>query len=150
MQAALPCAALVLGACAREKQNDCPTEQELQQCIDRVAAKGQTFSWDSCLPYSEPSQITGIHIRDFEQNVFLEGATAVPAQPWSTFPVPHVKLDLERPARTDAEGRKLATVSRLRFTGRRPLCVATPEESWLMVDKVLSEEIIESKPSEFQ
>ena len=146
----VPSAAALLAACAQDAPVDCPEYfTNVDECVDQATKDDDGFTWDECLPYSEPTVIVGLFAQDFEHNVFWEGPNADLEEVWS-HPYPATRLQLDRPLKADAEGMQLATITRLRFVGRRPLCIVTTGESWLMVDEILSEEVIETTPSQFQ
>ena len=104
--------------------------------------------WDKCIPYSEPVTISGLYAEDFEYNVFLEGPFADQKDPWET-PLFATKLDWDHDRHKGPDGKKLATVSRVTFVGRRPLCSLLPDEQWIIVDQLIDEEIVQSRTSDF-
>ena len=135
-----------LSACENGTPVDCrAVYRKIPQCLDRAASDGSKFRWDECIPYSRHVIISGVWASAFEFNEFREGAFADQSDPWHVADV-STRLDLDRPAHKNAAGENIGTVSQISFIGRRPLCVVTPEESWLIVDRVLSEEVIATAP----
>lgn len=150
---ALMSAAISVAACEQDKPIDCrEVYRELDACVETVLSEANDadFAIDQCLPYSEPITITGLFVEDFEYNVFLEGPYAHQTDPWE-IPLFETKLlwGRERERHEGPDGKKLATVSRVTFEGRRPLCKALPDEQWIIVDRLIEEEIVRSRPSEF-
>ena len=142
-------ATLSVAACGQSEALDCrEAYRELDACAEKVLAGGGEFQWDQCLPYSAPLIITGLFAHDFEYNVFLEGPYADQRDPWET-PLFASKLAWDHDLHKGADGKQLATVSRVTFEGRRPLCLALPDEQWIIVDRLIEEEVVQSRPSAF-
>ncbi len=88
--------------------------------------------------------MTGRFAQAFEHNQFWEGPFSVQPDPWE-IPTVGTKLHIERPPLATEIGERVGTVSEITFEGRRPLCVVMTEEVWLMVDRIISEEIVSTQ-----
>ena len=140
---------LWVAACGQNKPLDCrEVYRELDVCFEQEMSAGGQLKLDKCLPYSDPVTITGLYAHDFEYNVFLEGPYADQQDPWEV-PLFTSKLLWDHDLHKGADGKHLATVSRVTFEGRRPLCLALPDEQWIIVDRLIEEEVVQSRPSDF-
>ena len=148
----LPAAALLalaLAGCGKAPPPDCAAvTRQWPACFDKHRDDFRAFLMN-CIPYDEPERIAGSWVRDFEFEQFYEGQAIPFDQAWQFRPRT-VTLLADVPVPRDAQGRLLASVSWVEFEGRRPLCDAIPQESTLIVDRVLSERIVEARLSEWQ
>lgn len=146
---ALALAAIAFSNCASSEPVDCRVVQaQMPACLERFADRGGRAFLVGCQPYSEPQRIAGTFVEDFEFNEFFEGRRVSPDRAWQ-FPERSTRLDIERPLHLDAAGNPMAIVTYLVFEGRRPLCDLIPEERWLIVDRIVSEQPIQVRQSEW-
>lgn len=115
-------------------------------CLDGFADKDGRAFLIGCQPYSETQRIAGTFAEDFEFNEFIEGSKISANEAWQ-IRERSTKLDIEQPLHLDTDGNPKAIVTYLVFDGRRPLCDLIPEERWLIVDRIVSEEPIELRRS---
>ena len=148
----LPATALIglaLAGCSDAPPADCQTAiREWPQCFDRYRDRPRAF-FLNCIPYAAPERMAGSWARDFEFEEFYENQT-IPLAQAIRFRPRSVRLLLDAPLHRDANGTLQASVSWIEFEGRRPVCDIIPEERMIVVDRVVSERIVEIRPSEWQ
>ncbi len=142
--AGLALSSLILAGCAPAQPLDCKAvARQMLQC---TANKGGQTSFFECQPYSKSQRIKGTFAYDFEFNEFYEGRKISADHAWQ-FPERSTKLLIGKPLHLDANGNPKEIVTYLVFEGRRPLCDLIPEERWLIVDRIISEELIRARQS---
>jgi len=131
-----------LAGCTDAQPIDCrAVYEDLDACIERVTIAGEELQWDACVPYSEPSIVTGRYVVDWEFDQFWEGPYSDQHRMWE-IPDVATRLHWNRPIPTNAQDQQVATVTEMTFVTRRPLCLITAKEQWLTVDRIIDQKII--------
>ena len=147
----------VIVLAAASVATSCGTSQSAKPAIDCetffkalddcTASADAAFKWDTCLPYSEAAITTGLYVIDFEYDAFFEGPYADTRDPW-VMPSTRTRLHIDLPPQTSEDGEKQATIYSLTAKVRRPLCEPLSTERWLVVDEIISSEVVATKPSD--
>lgn len=142
----------LLAACSAEGPPDfCPQEGDevLEQCFSANSKESFRSFVKECLPPVDQSRFEGTWATDFEFDEFFEGQELAADDAWQ-FRDHTTKLEVEgttlEPFTTD----KNASVLYVEFSGRKVPCgIFGPDYDVIVVDRVISRRVIESRPSEW-
>lgn len=139
----------LLAACSASPPPDCnEIAKQIPECMGKYADMNSRDILLKCEPYSKPQRIAGTWAHDFEFDEFYEAREIAAEEAWK-YRDRSTELLTDAPLMTDAAGVTQATVSYVIFEGRRPLCDLGGWKNWLIVDRILSERIIEARASEW-
>ena len=147
-------ALLIAASCGAGKPADepvdCPTaNRQIFECVEANRAAVEAGQWDLCIPHSESLLLTGIWVTDFEWNQFHEDDGEIPPQKSLD---DYQRYDTWAPqlfgpeSLGEIEKGEGAAIGRIKFIGRRPLCSPYRDFPRIAVDRVISWEILETKP----
>jgi hypothetical protein len=144
-------ACVMIGACGNQPNPasapDCrAAAAKLDGCVKATIDKGVRVLLLTCIPYSKPQRIAGTWAGDFEFHPFFDGQEVSVDRALSN-PQPLTILSDDPQQATNSVGIPQTTVKYIEFNGRRPLCDLSPGETVLIVDRIVSERIIGTRPS---
>ena len=147
---------LMIASCGSDPQIetgaaiDCAkANREFFDCAEANPEMVEESRWDICLPHSEPLLLAGVWVTDFEWNQFHEDAGQMPngqsvkdyRRYIETLP------ELSGTALRAIDIGEGAAIVRVRFEGRRRLCNPYPDFDRILVDRVISWDVISSESS---
>lgn len=138
-------------SCGADQPIDCvQADRDVFDCFEANPSALDEGRYDRCIPHSKALSITGIWVSDLEWNQFHEDGGELPTDVKLSDFKRYVGI-LPELTRSDAlgeiNGSGGAVIGRIRFIGRRPLCSPYLSSAWIMVDRVLSWEPLETGPS---
>jgi hypothetical protein len=138
-------------SCRVDQPIDCiQSNRDFFSCAEDNLSMLERGRFDLCIPHSVPLRITGIWVADFEWNVFHEDDGH---QPPNTGIGDYKRyLDVLPELRGSEAFSDLglgdgSVIGRITFVGRRPLCSPIRDRPSIMVDRILSWEVLETGPS---
>lgn len=142
-------ALLLTSSCKDKALIDCAAaNREIYDCINANPAFLNQAQLDLCIPYSEGLLLEGVWVTDFEWNQFHEddGLSAPGEAPVNYKRYIDILPRLNGAALREIDSGGGAAVTRIRFEGRRPLCKPVLGSDDIIVDRVLSWEVLEVGP----
>jgi hypothetical protein len=140
----------LLSACSTEgPPNSCPREgdEALEQCFSAHAEESFRSFVEECLPSVEPSRFEGTWANDFEFDEFHQGRKLAADDAWR-FTDSTTKLEVGGTALESFTTDRNASVLYVEFTGRKvPCAIFGPDYDVIVVDRVISRDIIENRLS---
>jgi hypothetical protein len=100
----------------------------------------------ACIPYSKSQRIAGTWAGDFEYDPFFDGEKVTFERAFSQHS-PFTTLSPDPELARNSAGVRQKTLKYIEFDGRRPLCKVPNSPPVFIVEHVVSEQIIETRPS---
>ena len=136
-------------SCRADQPIDCiAANREIFDCFDADPSALREGRYDQCIPHSQSLTISGVWVSDFEWNQFHEDSgepsRGTKLQDFKRFIEVLPELAITDDEMDVGDG---AVIGRITFVGRRPLCRPYLGSSWIMVDRVLSWDVLETGQS---
>lgn len=141
-------ATLALAGCNSTPVNCGTVKQQLDGCLAKHRRAGSREVALNCFPYSASERISGTWAHSFEFNQFYEDRDHIAVDRAFTVQDNPVQLDAVSDALYDTLDPKkggLSQIAQIVFEGRRPLCDFGLDR-WIVVDRVVSQKIVFSRP----